>query len=955
MGAFETSAERFREGAILNLVDCVADGEGFLVPGHIVLEPDYLIDASAIAECFRDYLISPLLYFGNRFEERENHSYLLLGNLANFFLDELAFAADPAKVTFPEVFLRSFRQSPFEYAACEELRAPDDFRMFMEMAKNQFENIRRVILDDFPRWGIDLHSCTLEPSFFSQRFGFQGRLDLLQPRSPDAPARIVELKSGRLPYPPSDAGRISLAHEVQAAVYRMMIEYLDGGERRPADTFILYSAGNRPGGNLRPAAADAAPEMRVVNLRNLIVAGELVLAGEGNGEAEALFGALFGLLRTGRKLPAFFTAKLERMRTLLSECSGTERAYFYRFVRFVSRELYLTKTGGGAGETPTGTAALWKRPFSERAGALDVLYDLSIRSVTEAGGGMTIVFARERAENDIVNFREGEICIAYPREDEGDTVLNRQILKGTVARITPRCVEVRFRYRQKNRRLFDDNRRWAIEHDSLDSSCNSMFKSLYAFLDAPRGKREVLLGLAPPGEVSRRAFRETDSPADIVCRAMNARDYFLIVGPPGTGKTSILARRLIEEFHARPDCNIMVLAYTNRAVDELCEAVCAAFGCRADECAAYIRTGSELSCAEPYRHRLLQRISEGAGDRESLRREIERTRIFISTLASICGRKELFGLKHFHVAIIDEASQILEPQIIGLLPLFDRFIMIGDHNQLATIVLQEGRHSAVSEPALAGAGFVDCRDSLFERLLRRCRTQGWHHALAQLTRQGRMHGEIAAFPSAAFYAGKLFPVHAWQSEEWVMRAPSDSFFDRRVAAERTVFFSTENIIRPSSSDKVCETEADLIVALLTSLRRVYEANGRPFDAASTGVIAPYRNQIALIRHKLSAAGLPGWEEIMIDTVERYQGSQRDVILISFCANRPCRMDFLCCPNGDGTVDRKLNVAITRARQQLFLVGNAPVLRASPVYAALLDSYRMRGIYSVVAPDRDCRS
>ena len=218
--AFTTSIERFREGANLNLIDCVIDEDGFLIPDYIILEPDYLIDASAIAECFQDYSISPLHYFRNKFEEKENRSYLLLGNLANFFLDELVFAENPESVSFRDVFLRSFRQSPFEYTSCEDIRSENDFRLFMEKARTQFENIRRVIREDFPERGIDLHHCTLEPSFFCERFGFQGRLDLLQLHSEETEARIVELKSGRLPFPSSDPARIALNHEVQTAVYR---------------------------------------------------------------------------------------------------------------------------------------------------------------------------------------------------------------------------------------------------------------------------------------------------------------------------------------------------------------------------------------------------------------------------------------------------------------------------------------------------------------------------------------------------------------------------------------------------------------------------------------------------------------------------------------------------------------------------------------------------------------
>lgn len=955
--AFDSSVEKFQEGAKLNLIDSAIDGNGFLIPNYIILEPDYLIDASSIAECFQDYAISPLHYFRNKFEEKENRSYLLLGNLANFFLDELVFAENPEEVSFRDVFLRSFKQSPFEYASCEDIRSENDFREFMQKARIQFDNIKRVIREDFPGRDIDLHSCTLEPSFFCERFGFQGRLDLLQPHSKGSDARIVELKSGRIPFPSSDSTRITLNHEVQTAVYRLMIETVFGKKTEGVDAAILYSAGERPGENLRSTMVDGELEKSILNIRNLIVANEEILIRGENRDVEVLFDSLLNLIRTAERLPTFFIEKIERTATLLSKCSETERTSFYRFIRFISRELYHQKIGDIAYETPTGTAALWNSTFNERAEALDVLFDLSILGIDDSQNDMTILFARNQTGNDIVNFREGDICIVYPRKDESDTVLNRQILKGAITRIDAESVEVRFRYKQKNRRFFEENRLWAIEHDSLDSNYNSMYKSLFAFLGASGKKKETILGLLPPGASANKSREAEDSPEEvyqavkypgnIIRKAMSAQDYFLIVGPPGTGKTSIFARRLIEEYYAQPDKNIMVLAYTNRAVDELCEAIHIAFGCKEGECNTYIRVGSELSCAKPYRHRLLQRISERAKDRESLRHEIEQTRIYVSTLASINGRMELFNLKHFHVAIIDEASQILEPQIIGLLPRFDRFIMIGDHNQLSTIVLQDHQFSQINDQVLCDAGFIDCRDSLFERLLRRCQTQGWHHAYTQLTHQGRMHNDIAAFPATGFYAGNLFPVHDWQSSAWELHSPSDNLFDRWVTTKRTAFFSTEKINHPSPSDKINETEADLIITLLKSIRDVYGANGKIFDPGAIGIIAPYRNQIALIRHKLSSAGIPHWEKIMIDTVERYQGSQRDVILISFCANQSYQMNFLCNPNHDGSVDRKLNVAITRARQQLFLVGNAPVLRESPVYAALLDFYQVKKNYSML--------
>lgn len=1000
--AFNSSVEQLREGDRVNLVDCEVDEEGVVIPGYIILEPDYLIDASAVAECFQNYAITPLHYFRNKFEEMENRSYLLLGNLANFFLDELIYADDPETVDFNDVFQRSFKHSPFEYASCEDIREPHHFREFMHSAKQQFENIRRVVQNDFPNRGIDIHQCTLEPSFFSEKFGFQGRLDLWQPLSTDSKAAIVELKSGKLPFPVYDREKVALNHEVQTAVYRLMIESVYG-KTGEMDASILYSAGNREGENLRSVEKDEKLEKAIVNVRNLIVANEKRLVEGDNEEVASLFSELFDSVRGSDKLPWFFTQKISRIETCLDACSDLEKSYFYRFTCFVARELYHQKIGDIKRETPTGVASLWNSTFQERAEALDVLFDLSILHVEDAGSGLAVRFSR--GENGLVNFREGDICIVYPREGEKDTVLNQQILKGSIAAITPNEVVVRFRYKQKNRRYFDENRLWAIEHDALDSSCTSMYKGLFAFMEAPKQKRDLLLGLKAPRTLTEsypiskdRAFlmekaspstvtkshptenEEMPYPENIIAAARRAKDYFMIVGPPGTGKTSIFARRLIETYHAEPETNIMVLAYTNRAVDELCEAIHAGLGNSDGECDAYIRVGSELSCSAPYRRRLLQQIAEHADDRQSLLAEIDRTRVFVSTLASINGRMELFALKRFHVAIIDEASQILEPQIIGLLPRFDRFVMIGDHHQLSTIVLQDREQSDTGDPLLQQIGISDCRDSLFERLMRRCLEKGWHHAHVQLTRQGRMHEEIAAFPATRFYPKGLSIANEWQSDSWSLTTRSEHPLHRLVAKTRTAFVSTEKLVFPATptrnhsdanpsgtpmldtfmfgnsiatalarkprSTKINEAEAEIIAELVHALREVYEENGKPFNTASVGIIAPYRNQIALIRQKLFQSGLPEVEKVMIETVERFQGSQRDIILMSFCVNKPEQLDYLCNMNREGTVDRKLNVAITRARQQLFLVGNARILGEHPIYVKLLEHYRERTLYPV---------
>ena len=336
----------------------------------------------------------------------------------------------------------------------------------------------------------------------------------------------------------------------------------------------------------------------------------------------------------------------------------------------------------------------------------------------------------------------------------------------------------------------------------------------------------------------------------------------------------------------------------------------------------YLRLGNEASCDPRYAHRLLSAAFTDNPKLSDIRRRLRDVSILVTTTSTLQGRPFLLALKHFSLCIVDEASQILEPNIIGLLSSdsIDRFILIGDHKQLPAVVQQ-----ADDEPRLH-----ECRLSLFERLLRQEQEAGREAFTGVLDHQGRMHPEIAAFPNEHFYRReRLQPVPCpHQLEEKLdYQAPSQDALDHQLKQHRVLFL-------PSTDEAVLV--ADL-------LRRIYRQIGAArFDADhSIGVIVTYRYQIALIRREMMKLDIPALLDISIDTVERYQGSQRDVIIYSLGVQNATDLDFLTsnCFEEDGRViDRKLNVAMTRARKQLLMIGNRDVLCRNAIFQELMQRY-----------------
>lgn len=269
------------------------------------------------------------------------------------------------------------------------------------------------------------------------------------------------------------------------------------------------------------------------------------------------------------------------------------------------------------------------------------------------------------SETFLPNFRQGDAIILYERNCDADNVTNKMVFKGNIEYLTENEIGIRLRATQQNPSVLPAESLYAIEHDIMDTTFRSMYQGLYAYLSATQERRDLLLSQRSPRfdeSLDSLISCSKDDFTRVALKAKAAQDYFLLIGPPGTGKTSCALKKMVETFHADKDAQILLLSYTNRAVDEICKSL-ASIAPAVD----FIRVGSELSCDEAYREHLIENELSSCNRRSEVYERIRSCRIIVGTVAAISGKPELFRLKHFDVAIIDEATQILEPQLLGIL------------------------------------------------------------------------------------------------------------------------------------------------------------------------------------------------------------------------------------------------------------------------------------------------
>ncbi len=576
-----------------------------------------------------------------------------------------------------------------------------------------------------------------------------------------------------------------------------------------------------------------------------------------------------------------------------------------------------------------------------------VVLDVELHETNVGLGGRDLAtFTREDRRPLTARLGPGDLISVSPRK-----AVIEAPPQGTVTRSTKSSVQVAFdqplpEWAQEGRLRLD-----ITANDATFERARKALSTIASMATGQaRDRREVLLGNSPPRCEKQKSLTPTrplnPEQLEAVALALSARDVALVHGPPGTGKSTVLGEVAVQ--FAQQGKRILCTAGSNAAVDHLLE-LCL------DQGLSAIRVGHPARVLPHLQQHTLDLTVEDHPDRIIARglfeeafellgyarkqrnrgrsrerfanareaqlearkmmndaRALERkavdsvlgaAQVVCATCSMLAGR--VLADESFDVALLDEATQTIEPLALMAFLKAPLVILAGDPMQLPPTIIS-------LEAAKQGLGV-----SLFERLLSDCGDD----VKRMLKEQYRMNQSLMHFPNREMYSGELraHPSVAGRVLSEVLRVGAE------VDAPPVIFLDTagkgfEESKAPGTESLRNEGEAQLICA------RVKELMLAGLSPRELAVITPYRSQASFIRELLTEV-----PEVEVDTVDAFQGREKDAVLLSMVrCNTEQQVGFL-------EDLRRMNVAMTRARRHLFVVGDSATLSGHAFYARFLES------------------
>ena len=814
---------------------------------YVVVEPDFLVDVTDI----RAWVQCPRMYYLNKLSGVPLAYPVVKGTLVHEVFGDLLRGRDLDESIEEHVSAAGLELG---LMGRDSEAVADEVRRNAAAIEGWLQQGRLDVSDESgDAFAPEESEWRSELTLVSERFGIKGRADAVRRGMP------VELKTGK------NTRREPRFHDkVQAACYALLLGERGGDGEHPNTGTLLYTKNAALGrseadGDLSPAkefSVGGGFLKYVVRQRNGIAAMEFDSSVPTGYEADARCEYCFE--RDTCMVVAGRLDQESKAGTVGTPVPEAEREYFERFYRAIEEERR---------EVHREYHKLWEQSAEERAADDRALVDLEPVSRERIEGGRWRLTA-EKDPEAVSKIREGDLVLA----SEGHPVRTRSEM-ARVERLGERVVVT-------TDELLDLRR---VDVYPSEFSVDRGLQALHdAILRGGEDRKDVLFGRREPafefGAVAEAGsyIDNNDAQDEAVRLALGAEDLALVHGPPGTGKTFTLAR-IVRELVDRGE-RVLLSAFTNRAVDNALEAL------REQGFEEFVRVGSETGIREdtlPYR-------LETSGDPVERANELREAPVVAATTAS-CGSR-IMREAEFDVAVVDEAGQLTEPGTFLATNRADRFVLVGDHQQLPPVVRAEN----------------DLRTSLFERLIERYPDAG-----VMLDRQYRMNQRVQWFSSTEFYDGALRPATPEVAGQRLANLPGVSVEALPANLRDPVCFVDPGGTRTGNSNPV---EADAVAEV------VGEFLDAGVDPDDVGVIAPFRAQVAEISRRVP--------EVAVDTVDRFQGSAKEVIVVSFTATGGI----------EGPIfedHRRMNVALTRARRSLVVVGDRAALGSEPFYERLL--------------------
>ncbi|MGH2494043.1 MAG: AAA domain-containing protein [Ktedonobacteraceae bacterium] len=912
-----------------------------------ILEPDTLLNITDLNHadyCSRQYLL-------NRLASSPQSAAAIRGNLVHSSFKELLKEHDRGELmkgriergeetplaTLRHHFEMALERSSIDLAVTntpvEELRA--DAAPHLQSLANWFEKQHTSLWDMPAQPTSDEESeagdaasenmVRAETFLLAPEIGLRGRLDVLwRQRSRQ---RLLELKTGG-----ASGDLPKSAHRWQVQGYFSLLAVRRDPKMKNALATLLYSG--TPGAatdfNLRFTITQF---QRVNETRNLLAFSHVTgIAPAPPGPSRCTKCAMLEQCQSVSSLLDWLPPQPDKgdengqheqaqaVSQVVERYSATDRAFFKQYYHLLHQEER---------EIEAQQARLWQTPVKERVEQGSAIRDLRLieKAVPTGQGEWLQTFACENTSE----LREGDEILL----SDGDPVTG-EVVTGTILSISSEQVTTWTPELIAHPRLLDRYATSIVHVRTL--------QNLLRWLQADSHLRGLVAGtLRPRFSAVAYAYQAhlNEQQNLAVERALQMRDYLLIHGPPGTGKTSVIAqivRQLCQQGQ-----RVLLAAFTNQAVDNMLKRL------ESEGFSNFVRLGHDRSVDNAIQHRLLKRLVEQKEERQSAREVLQNAPVVASTTATWSSDKYMpvaftgstgkadaqddAALK-FDVAIIDEAGQLTMPAMLGALRFAKRFILVGDEKQLPPLVLSKE------------AGQAGLSDSLFSILKQadECYTREHREAVSAcvpLKMQYRMNRWISQFASHTFYGGELHPHPTVANRVLTFSASRSGVDDEKRSITRAldariplVFLDARGEPGIQEGIKTSNGEARIVREVVAGLL------ARGIEEGDIGIIAPYRAQVAnLRRHLFADDAESGWRalspttRLSVDTVDRFQGGERSVIIISFATSVTPPLESQL--RDHLTNLHRLNVALTRAQRKLILIGNAAALAELPVFRQLL--------------------